>query len=244
MPNDVILKTDNLYHHFNDENKKSSTVLKNISFSVRRGEFFSIVGPSGSGKSTLLRIVAGLIKPTSGLLELNTNKFAMVFQNFAIFPWLNVRQNIEFGLKMSGVPKRERNIIASEKIEEVGLAGFDKKYPKELSGGMRQRVGIARALAMNPELLLMDEPFSSLDTFTADKLRADLLNIWHQYKMTVIMVTHLVEESIQLSDRIMIVSRRPAEVKQILEVSIDRPRNPRSEHFFSLVDQIKSQIEL
>ncbi len=244
MPNNQILKIDNLSYHFTPEDKKHFEVLKNISFDVNQGEFFSIVGPSGSGKSTLLRIVAGLIQPASGSLEIHTKKLAMVFQNFAIFPWLTVYENIEFGLKMAGVSPNDRREIVSEKIKEVGLSGFEKKHPKELSGGMRQRVGIARALAVNPELLLMDEPFSSLDTFTAEKLRADLLEIWHKYHMTVLMVTHLVEEAIQLSGKIMIVSRRPAEVKQIVEVKLERPRNMRSEHFFSLLDHIRSQIEL
>ncbi len=244
MQNNHILKAHNLSHYFEEENKKHFDVLKNISFDLTKGEFFSIVGPSGSGKSTLLRIIAGLVQPTSGTLELGTKKVAMVFQNFALFPWLTVYENIEFGLKMSGVSAKDRKSVVMEKIKEVGLTGFDKKYPKELSGGMRQRVGIARALAIQPELLLMDEPFSSLDTFTADTLRADLLGIWQKYNMTILMVTHLIEEAVQLSERIMVVSRRPAEVKQNLEVKLERPRNMRSEHFFSIVDQIKSQIEL
>ncbi len=196
MQNDFILKVNDLSHSFNEENKRNFDVIKNVSFSVKKGEFLSIVGPSGSGKSTLLRIIAGLIQPTRGSVELNTDKRAMVFQNFAIFPWLTVHDNIGFGLKMANITKKERKAIVSEKIKEVGLTGFDKKYPKELSGGMRQRVGIARALAVNPELLIMDEPFSSLDTFTAEKLRSDLLDIWNKYKMTVVMVTHLVEEAL------------------------------------------------
>ncbi len=244
MRNNPILKIDNLSLHFIEEGRKHFEVLKNVSFDVGEGEFLSIVGPSGSGKSTLLRIIAGLIKPTHGVLKLNTDKLAMVFQNFAVFPWLTVHKNIEFGLKMSGVAEKERKPIVLEKIKEVGLVGFDKNYPKELSGGMRQRVGLARALAINPELLVMDEPFSSLDTFTAKKLREDILEIWHRYKMTVIMVTHLVEEALQMSDRIIVLSRRPAEIKQILEVNLSRPRDTRSGQFFSLLDQITAQIEL
>ena len=244
MQNDFILKVNDLSHRFNEEDKKDLEVIKDVSFSVKKGEFLSIVGPSGSGKSTLLRIIAGLIQPTRGSVELNTDKRAMVFQNFAIFPWLTVHDNIGFGLKMANITKKERKAIVSEKIKEVGLTGFDKKYPKELSGGMRQRVGLARALAVNPELLIMDEPFSSLDTFTAEKLRSDLLEIWYKYQMTIVMVTHLVEEALQLSDRVIIVSKRPAEIKQILDVNLDRPRNIRSEHFFSLLDNITSQIEL
>ncbi len=244
MQSDFVLKINDLSHSFKEENKKGFEVIKNVSFDVKKGEFLSIVGPSGSGKSTLLRIVTGLIKPTHGIVQVNTDKVAMVFQNFAVFPWLTVHDNIGFGLKMAGVSKKERKAIITEKIKEVGLTGFDKKYPKELSGGMRQRVGLARALAVNPALLIMAEPFSSLDTFTAEKLRLDLLNIWYKYKMTIILVTHLVEEALQLSDRIVIVSKRPAEIKQTLDINLERPRDVRSEHFFSLLDKITSQIEL
>ncbi len=243
MQNDIILKVSGLSHSFYEGGKKDLDAIKDVSFEVKKGEFLSIVGPSGSGKSTLLRIITGLIKPTHGSVEVGTDKVAMVFQNFAVFPWLTVHDNIGFGLKMAGVPEKERKAIIAEKIKEVGLTGFDKKYPKELSGGMRQRVGLARALAVNPELLIMDEPFSSLDTFTAEKLRLDLLDIWYKYKMTVVMVTHLVEEALVLSDRVIIVSKRPASVKQTLEVNLERPRNNRSEHFFSLLDKITSEIE-
>lgn len=243
MENNPILKISAISHTFIENGKRLET-LKHVSFEVRAGEFFSIVGPSGGGKSTLLRIIAGLVRPTHGTILLNTAKLAMVFQNFAIFPWLTVRENIEFGLKMMNVPKSERMSIALEKLKEVGLTGFDKKYPKELSGGMRQRVGLARALAVNPEVLLMDEPFSSLDAFTAEKLRLDLLEIWRRYKMTIIMVTHSVEEALELSDRIIIMTKRPAVIKQILEVGLARPRDNRSQAFFSFLDQITAQIEL
>lgn len=243
METNAILKISGVSHTFTDSKKPVET-LKHISFEALTGEFLSIVGPSGSGKSTLLRIIAGLIKPTHGEILLNTQKLAMVFQNFGIFPWLTVQENIEFGLKMANMPRGERNPIVSKKIKEVGLAGFEKKYPKELSGGMRQRVGLARALAMNPELLIMDEPFSSLDAFTAEKLRLDLLEIWHKYKMTIIMVTHSVDEALELSDRILILTRRPAKIKQILKIQIVRPRDKRSKLFFSLLDEITDQIEL
>ncbi len=243
MENNLLLKISHLHHSFPEEGKKKLEVIKDVSFEVWKGEFLSIVGPSGGGKSTLLRIIAGLVKQTGGSLELGSNKMAMVFQNFAIFPWLTVYENIEFGLKMNGIAARERRNVVQEKIKEVGLAGFEDKYPKELSGGMRQRVGIARALAVNPEILLVDDPFSSLDSFTAEKLREDLLGIWLRYKMTVVMVTHLVEEAVQLSDRVLVLSPRPARIKLEMDISLERPRDRRSGEFYALVDKITAEIE-
>jgi NitT/TauT family transport system ATP-binding protein len=232
MENNLALKISHLHHSFPEEEGRKLEVIKDISFEAQKGEFLSIVGPSGGGKSTLLRIIAGL-----------SNKIAMVFQNFAIFPWLTAYENIEFGLKMKGINVRERKKIVHEKIKEVGLSGFENKYPKELSGGMRQRVGIARALAVNPEILLVDEPFSSLDAFTAEKLRKDLLAIWLQYKMTVVMVTHLVEEAVQLSDRVLVLSPRPAKIKLELAIPLKHPRDKRSQEFYALVDKIVAEIE-
>lgn len=243
MENKPILKVSNLSYYFLLEKKKHFDVLKEISFDVQEGEFLSIVGVSGCGKSTLLKIIAGLIKPNRGSIESHSDQLAMVFQNFAIFPWLTVRENIEFGLKMKGVPQKERDVLATEKIKDVGLIGFEDKYPKALSGGMRQRVGLARALALNPKILLMDEPFSSLDTFTAEKLRSDLLGIWQKYKMTIVMVTHFVEEAIELSDKIIVLSKRPAIVKNQIEISLARPRDKRSKEFYVLLDKITSGIE-
>lgn len=246
-----ILEIKNLSHSFSEEDNNPSVnrvgkkldVLRDINFEVERGEFLSIVGPSGGGKSTLLRILAGFIQPSRGTVEKDFKKLAMIFQNFAIFPWLTVTENIEFGLKMNGVTPKERLQIVQEKIKEVGLVGFEHKYPKELSGGMRQRVGIARALALKPDVLLMDEPFSSLDTFTAEKLRQELMGIWLKYKMTVVMVTHLVEEAVELSDRIVVLSSLPGSVKLEVAVNLQRPRNKRSTEFFHLVDKITEQIE-
>lgn len=243
MEDNLALKISGLSHTF-IENKKRLEVLKDISFEIQRGEFLTILGLSGGGKSTLLRIIAGLIKPTRGDLEINVKKMAMVFQNFAIFPWLTAYENIEFGLKMANTGSKDIKKIVKEKIEEVGLMGFEDKYPKDLSGGMRQRVGLARALAVSPDLLLMDEPFSNLDSFTAEKLRKDLLDIWLKHKITIIMVTHLVDEAIELSDRVLVLSKRPASIKSENIITLNRPRNKRSPEFFSILDKITAEIEL
>ncbi len=204
----------------------------------KNGEFLSLVGPSGCGKSTLLRTIAGLIKPTEGALERNFTKPAMVFQNFALFPWLRVRENVEFGLAMRKVSARSRRGIAEEKIVEVGLSGIERKFPKELSGGERQRVGLARALAISPDLLLMDEPFSSLDSIISEKLKRDVLALWNKYGMTVIMVNHLITDALLLSDRILVMGGEPGALKATIPVPLPRPRDPRSTEFFALQDKI------
>jgi ABC-type nitrate/sulfonate/bicarbonate transport system ATPase subunit len=225
------------------EGGKKFTALHEVSFKVPTGQFVSLIGPSGCGKSTLLRSITGLSKPSHGTIENNSKKFAMVFQNFALFPWLSVIENVAFGLKMSGMPKADRDKIAMVHIHDVGLAGFENKRPHELSGGMRQRVAIARALAVSPDLLLMDEPFSSLDEFTAEKLRADLARLWEKYKMTVLMVTHLVEEAVELSDTVVIMSARPGTIKKTVHITLDRPRNKRLQEYYDLVDQITAEID-
>lgn len=189
-------------------------------------------------------IIAGLLSPTHGNVKNESASMSMVFQNFAIFPWLSVLGNVEFGLRMASIPSRERRLIALEKVRDTGLSGFENKHPRELSGGMRQRVGIARALAMSPDLLLMDEPFSSLDELTAEKLRRDIVLLLQKYKVTVVMVTHLVEEAVELSDRIVILSSRPGTVKKILSIELERPRTKRSEKYFRLVySDIKKYVD-
>lgn len=239
-----ILQLEHISHSLKpEEGGRKMPVLHDISFTVKKGEFLSIIGPSGCGKSTLLKIIADLTVPTRGHVVNNSSVNAMIFQQFALFPWLSVLENVEFGLKMSGTPNHERRKRAIEHIKDVGLSGTEKRQPHELSGGMRQRVGIARALAISPDLLLMDEPFSSLDELTAEKLRADVFRLWQKYKMTVVMVTHLVEEAVELSDNIVILSARPAVVKKIVSVSLSRPRNKRSSEYFSLVDSITAEID-
>ncbi|HHW19163.1 MAG TPA: ATP-binding cassette domain-containing protein [Firmicutes bacterium] len=222
-------------------------VLSDISLTVRSEEILAILGPSGSGKSTLLRIMAGLITPSSGevlsagrRLDGINNGVAMVFQTFAIFPWLTVLENVELGLINSSLTAEERRKRALEMIDMIGLDGFEGAYPKELSGGMRQRVGFARALAVHPEILLMDEPFSGLDVLTAENLRRDLLDLWREKRIptkAIVVVTHNIEEAVYLSDRIVILQRNPGRVVADITnhaAGLDK-RDPR---FVSMVDSV------
>jgi NitT/TauT family transport system ATP-binding protein len=242
MDKNTLIKVVNIGKHFFVEGKKQE-VLKDINFEVKKGEFLCLVGPSGCGKSTLLRIVSSLMKADTGEVKLNGQpKMAVVFQNFALFPWLTVEQNVSFGLRMHGVKEEEIAEITHQNIEAMGLAGFEKKHPKELSGGMKQRVGIARALAIKPDVLLLDEPFSSLDVFTGNKLRQDLLSIWEKEKITLLMVSHLIEEAVELADRVIVLTSQPGQIKQIVPIKLSRPRKTRSAEFFKYVDQLGELI--
>jgi len=202
-----------------------------MSLIVREGEFLCLVGPSGCGKTTLLRLVAGLIKPTSGEIFLDGRKIegpdrdrGFVFQEYALFPWLTVKKNIEFGLEISSIERTKREAIAQKYIDLVELRGFEDRFPKELSGGMKQRVGIARAFANDPKLLLMDEPFGSLDAQTRNLMQGELLRIWEKEHKTVLFVTHSVDEAVYLADRVVVLSARPAKVKEVVKVGLARPR--------------------
>ncbi|MGC9349682.1 MAG: ABC transporter ATP-binding protein [Anaerolineae bacterium] len=207
--------------------------LDEVSFSVDRGEFVCLIGPSGCGKSTLLRIVAGLIPPTEGeiLLEgrprqLPSSRVGLVFQQPTLLPWRTVNGNVALPLQMRGVSDQETDRRTSELLALVGLSDFGNEYPANLSGGMAQRAAIARALAQHPELLLLDEPFGSLDAITRERMASELLRIWEQNHRTVLMVTHSVEEATLLSDRVVVLSARPGHVVDIVEVSLPRPRSP------------------
>ncbi len=220
---------------------KAVPALQDITFGVDRGEFVCIVGPSGCGKSTLLKIIAGLERPTSGEVKfegtqlLNPHrKISMVFQSFALFPWRTILGNVEYGLEMQGSSQDERRSIALECLEMVGLSGCENMYPKQLSGGMRQRVGIARALAVDPEIILMDEAFSAIDEFTAEALREEVAEIHVETNKTFLLVTHNLPEAIELADKIVVLSARPGRVKSILDVELHRPRDKASSDFVQI----------
>ncbi|MFH1199991.1 MAG: ABC transporter ATP-binding protein [Candidatus Micrarchaeota archaeon] len=244
-----FLEVKNITRNYEEEGKRF-TVLDNISFSVEKSEFVAIVGPSGCGKSSLLRIIAGIDKPTAGVvtfedkpLEISNPKVSMVFQNFALLPWLTVAQNIELGLQAQKMPEAKRKEIVGRFINIVGLEGSETAYPRELSGGMKQRVGIARALAVEPALLCMDEPFSNLDDLTSRSLRKELLLLWQDETLppdTVILVTHNIEEAVYLADRILVLSQAPARVIAQLKITMPRPREQKSEEFVNDVDKVYS----
>ncbi len=217
---------------FRPKNRDPVTALQNLSLDIARGEFVSIVGPSGCGKSTFLNILLGLVRPDAGVMELNGRRIegpgqdrAMVFQEFGLLPWRTVLGNVELGLELKGVDAERRRRRAAELIDMAGLAGFASHYPHELSGGMKQRVGLARALATDPEVLLMDEPFAALDAQTRDLMQSELLQVWEKTQKTVLFVTHSIEEAAYLSDRVIVMSARPGRIKQILTVQLPRPRD-------------------
>ncbi|OLD06025.1 MAG: hypothetical protein AUJ07_00315 [Crenarchaeota archaeon 13_1_40CM_3_53_5] len=226
------------------------TALHNISFQVNEGEFLCIVGPSGCGKSTLLRMIAGLDSPSSGEIRFRGSlvtsphpKISMVFQAFALLPWRTVLQNVEFGLEVQGTSKARREAIARDLLEMVGLKESAKLFPKQLSGGMKQRVGIARALAIDPEVVLMDEAFSAIDEFTAESLREEVAEIHSKTKKTFLLVTHNLPEAIGLADRILVLSTRPARIKSIVPVEIERPRSPTATEFVAIHRDIYSLLK-
>jgi NitT/TauT family transport system ATP-binding protein len=228
------------------------TVLENVDLTIRAGEIVGLLGRSGSGKSTLLRIIAGLIAPSSGnarcrgeAIQGPPNGIAMVFQSFALFPWLTVLQNVELGLEALGIDSAERRTRAIAAIDLIGLDGFESAYPKELSGGMRQRVGFARALVVHPDLLLMAEPFSALDVLTAETLRTDLVDLWIEGRLpikSVLMVTHNIEEAVLMCDRVLVFSSNPGRVAAEFKIDLPHPRNRLDPAFRQLVDTLYARM--
>lgn len=241
-----IIGIKNLKKVFKDSDHTQMVALENINLEVMEGEFFVLVGPSGSGKSTLLRIMSGLESDYDGTMMINPSiqktDVSFVFQQFALLPWLTVHENIELGLIARNMPAKERASIVHNELVQFDLEKFAHARPRDLSGGMRQRVGIARALATNPKIIFMDEPFSELDSFTAAELRKELLAIWEKRKPTIVMVTHIIQEAVQLADRIAVMTSRPGTIEHIETNTMTRPRNERSEEFYRIEDKISSII--
>ncbi|HKS84229.1 MAG TPA: ABC transporter ATP-binding protein [Pseudolabrys sp.] len=230
------LRVENLGKSFQRKEGWNTTrtlrVFDNVSFAVREGEFVSLIGPSGCGKSTLLNLSAGLDQANGGFVYVDGHEVqgpgldrGVVFQEFALFPWLTVIGNIEFGLRSKGVPAAERRVVAKRYVKLVGLSGFENFHPYRLSGGMRQRVGIARALAIEPSVLLMDEPFGALDAQTRESMQKALGDIWQATRKTVLFVTHDIREAVYLSDRVLVMSGRPADITLEMDIDLSRPRN-------------------
>ncbi len=228
------------------------SIMQDISFEVKDSDFVAIVGPSGCGKSTLLRLIQGLDRPTAGRILFRgqpvdgvARQMAMVFQSFALYPWLTVSQNVAFGLEALGWSPERIAPQVEKYIDVTGLDGFQEAFPRELSGGMRQRVGLARALAVEPSVLLMDEPFSALDALTAESLRDEILQLWQDPALppdAVILVTHNIEEAIELADRVLVLSRRPGHILAEIPIELPRPRDRKSSAFYDMTDRVYSLI--
>jgi NitT/TauT family transport system ATP-binding protein len=244
----VILEARDIIKTFSTPDGRALPVLDGVSLTLREGEIVALLGKSGSGKSTFLRCIAGLIAPTAGTVSYRGTPLnganpgvAMVFQSFALLPWLTVQQNVELAMQAREVPEADRHAKALHAIDLIGLDGFESAYPKELSGGMRQRVGFARALSVDPDALLMDEPFSALDVLTAANLRGELTRLWegHDFPVkAVLIVTHNIEEAVQLADRILVLSSNPGRIRAELPVGLPRPRDRHEMGFEALVDTV------
>lgn len=248
MNQNVLIELGKVAKSFLSSDGKPRSVLENVDFTLREGEIIALLGKSGSGKSTLLRIMAGLVPADQGRVEYRGQPvygpaagIAMVFQSFALFPWLTVQQNVELGLEAQGVPPAEREQRADAVLELIGLSGFGGALPRELSGGMRQRVGIARALVTNPDILLMDEAFSALDVLTGETLRDDMLELWDESRIPtkgILIVSHNIEEAVMMADRILILSSDPGRVRSEIRVDLPRPRNADSQEVRALIDEV------
>lgn len=250
---EIMLKDVGMVYRTNDG--RDVTALKGVSIDIQKGEFISLVGPSGCGKTTLLRIIADLITQSSGEVEIAggtarnarlARTYGMVFQNAVLYDWRTVKKNIMLPLEIMHLPKSEQEDRAAKMLELVGLSEFANHYPGQLSGGMQQRVGIARALAIQPEILLMDEPFSALDEFTREKLNEDLLHIWRKTNKTVVFVTHNISESVFLSDRVCVLSPHPGRLSAIVDIDLPRPRTTEirnTPEFTKFVAKVRNSFE-
>src|SRR5712692_6204949 len=250
--NSALCEQRGVWHDFTLPNGKPLHVLEDINLVVRPNEVIALLGESGCGKSTILRILAGLIRPTKGevfyhgqpLHGLNPG-VAIVFQSFALYPWKTVTENIQAVLKAAGLPLEEVIQRTERSIRLVGLAGFEEAYPRELSGGMKQRVGMARALSVDPEILLMDEPFSQVDALTAESLRAEVIDLWESEERNpsaIVLVSHDIKEVVYMADRIVVLSANPGRIESVIENALPRPRDMRSVEFLALLDQLHDTI--
>lgn len=252
----IEIKIEDLSMIYQDKNGgQPVTALQNVNLEIKEGEFISLLGPSGCGKTTLLRIIADLLQPSIGKVTVRgqsprevrlQKKYGIVFQNPVLYDWRTVRRNVCMPMELLGMKKPDRTSRVTEMLDLVGLSEFGKHYPYELSGGMQQRVGIARALAINPEILLMDEPFSALDEFTREKLHEDLLNIWNKTNKTIVFVTHNISEAVFLSDRVVVLSPHPGRVSAVIDIDIPRPRNmesKQSKQFYDYITKIRNSFE-
>ena len=226
-----VRRLSKIFFEQNDPRKPGLVALYDISLAIRKNEFVSLLGPSGCGKTTLIRIIAGLLTADRGEVLVNQQGVTapghdrcMVFQQFGLLPWRTVLSNVEFGLEIEGMAREERRAVAEKYLELVGLKGFESYYPHQISGGMQQRVGIARALSKKPEILLMDEPFGAVDAQTREQLQEELLKIWAQTETTVVFVTHSIDEAIYLSDRVVVMQARPGRIKEEVRIDLPRPR--------------------
>lgn len=250
---EIMLKDIGMVYKTTDG--RDVTALTSVSLDIQRGEFISLLGPSGCGKTTLLRIIADLLQPTSGTITVGgespraarlKQRYGIVFQSAVLYDWRTVKKNVMLPLEIMHVPKAERSERAEKMLELVGLTDFANHYPNQLSGGMQQRVGIARALALRPEILLMDEPFSALDEFTREKLHMDLLRIWRKTNKTIIFVTHNISESVFLSDRVCVLSPHPGRLSAVVDIDLPRPRTVEmrdTPHFTELVAKVRGSFE-
>lgn len=227
----AIIEIKDVSHTYGGQG--GTLALSDVNLDIRKNEFVTLLGPSGCGKTTLMRAIGGLVSPTQGSIKVDGKEVrgpnldcAIVFQSFALMPWASILQNVAFGLEMRGMGKAERNQKAREVIELVGLKGFEDKYPKQLSGGMQQRVGLARALVVSTPIMLMDEPFGALDQQTRRYMQEELLRIWQQDQRTVVFVTHDMEEAILLGDKVILMSNRPGRIEEVIDITFARPRNP------------------
>ena len=247
MKNTLITIKDLTKSYPRKEGRRRLDVLHNVNLSVYEGEFLILLGPSGCGKSTLLRIIVGFDDKSSGSFfydqNLNKRDINFVFQNFGLLPWLSVFKNVELGLIGRKKLQRERIKEVDLILEKLGLTTFKNHYPHELSGGMKQRVGLARAFVTKPKIIFLDEPFSELDFFTAKTLRELLISMWKEHGTTVVMVSHYIEEAVALADRIAVFSNRPSSIVKIFENNLERPRDPRSSSFFSEEDKIIDEFK-